>query len=78
MEQDGIVRMMPAEAVEVAPGKSVVLRPGGLHFMTMGLKRKPAKGGRVRLTLTFRRAGSIALNAPVARAGARSAPKHSN
>lgn len=37
VESDGMMRMMHAE-VTLEPGASVVLEPGGLHIMLMGLK----------------------------------------
>jgi copper(I)-binding protein len=51
--------MRPVEAVEVTPGESTVLKPGGLHVMLMGLKAPLKKGKIFTLTLTFEKAGSV-------------------
>jgi copper(I)-binding protein len=61
----GIARMRPVDAIEVAPGAPVVLEPGGLHVMLMGLKAPLAEGETLPLTLTFETAGSIQLELPV-------------
>ena len=62
---DGIARMRPVDAVEVAPGAPTVLAPGGLHIMLIGLKQKLAPGDSVPLTLVFEQAGEITIEAPV-------------
>jgi len=63
--EDGIARMRPVEAIEIAPGAPAVLEPGGLHVMLMGLEEKLEVGATVPLTLTFERAGSVELEVPV-------------
>ena len=73
VERDGKVGMKRVDSVEVAPGEPAVLRPGGLHIMLMGLKRKLAAGDSIELTLSFSKAGEIVIRAPVAKAGM---PKH--
>ncbi|MEI4263128.1 copper chaperone PCu(A)C [Roseovarius sp. D0-M9] len=56
---DGVGRMLPVDGVEIAPGASVTLKPGGLHVMFMGLKdRKLVSGKSFPATLVFERAGS--------------------
>lgn len=55
----GVMRMRPVEAIELAPGAPVVLRPGGLHVMLMGLKAPLKEGGRFPLTLIFEKAGRL-------------------
>jgi hypothetical protein len=57
--EDGVAKMRPVEAVEVAPGAPTVLQPGGLHVMLMGLTAPLEEGGRFPLTLTFERAGTL-------------------
>ncbi len=61
----GVMRMRPVEAVEVAPGAPVVLRPGGLHVMLMGLRRPLEEGARFPLTLTFERAGKLEVEVEI-------------
>jgi copper(I)-binding protein len=69
MEGD-IMKMRPVEAVEIAPGKSAVLKPGGLHVMLMGLKTPLKEGEAFPLTLTFENAGSVEVRVMVHKAGA--------
>jgi hypothetical protein len=57
--EGGLMHMRPVEAVEVTPGESTVLKPGGLHVMLMGLKAPLKKGKIFTLTLTFEKAGSV-------------------
>jgi hypothetical protein len=71
----GMASMHRVEALEVKPGARVDLKPGGLHVMLMGLARPLKEGERLKLVLTFEKAGTIEVEAPVERAGA-PGPKH--
>jgi copper(I)-binding protein len=42
--EDGRARMEAVEGVTVAAGESLVLEPGGLHLMLLGLEEAPAEG----------------------------------
>ena len=61
----GVARMRPVSAVEVAPGAPTVLQPGGLHLMLMGLKQQLAEGDTLPLTVTFEKAGSAEIEVPI-------------
>ena len=63
--EDGIAKMRPVEAIEVAPGEPTVLEPGSLHVMLMGLKGKLEEGGAMPITLTFEKAGEVTLDVPI-------------
>lgn len=63
--EDGIARMRPVDAIDIAPGKTIALEPGGLHIMLMGLKNKLDEGADLPLTLTFEKAGDVELNLPI-------------
>lgn len=63
--EDGVARMRPIDAIEVAPGAPTVLEPGGLHLMLMGLTQRLEVGAAVPLTLAFEDAGSVELEVPV-------------
>jgi copper(I)-binding protein len=67
MEQ-GVMKMRPLEAVEVAPGEPTVLKPGGLHIMLMGLRQPLREGETFPLVLTFQRAGTIEVEVMVLKA----------
>ncbi len=62
---NGVAKMRPVDAVEVAPGTPTVLAPGGLHIMLMGIQGKLVAGQTMPLELTFETAGKVALEVPV-------------
>lgn len=47
--------------IKIAPGKSAILEPGGLHVMLMGLKKAILPGTKVDLRLTFKGAKPVSL-----------------
>jgi copper(I)-binding protein len=58
--QDGVMRMRPLpRGIEIAPGFTAKLEPGGLHLMFLDLKRSLAKGDRFKGSLTFEKAGTV-------------------
>jgi hypothetical protein len=77
MKMDGnIMRMREVEkGIEIPPGATVELKPGGFHVMFMGLKAPFAKEAKVPLTLVFEKAGSIDVDLMVQAMGAL-APMH--
>ena len=71
MSMDGnVMRMRAVPAIDVAPGATVKLAPGGLHVMLQELKRPLKKGERVPLTLVFERAGEVKVELAVQDAAA--------
>jgi periplasmic copper chaperone A len=48
-----VLGMAAVESLEVPPGGKLVLEPGGNHLMVMGLKKHPAEGEKVDLTITL-------------------------
>lgn len=75
MKMDGnVMRMREVEkGIEIPPGGTVELKPGGFHVMFMGLKAPFTKDDKVPATLVFEKAGSIDVELQVAALGA-SAP----
>jgi len=61
MKMDGnVMRMRELDkGLEIAPGATVALKPGGYHIMFMELKAPFAKDAKVPVTLVFEKAGSI-------------------
>lgn len=58
--KDGVGRMLPVEGLDVPPGGTVVLEPGGYHIMFMGLQGRQLKAGEdIPGTLVFERAGEV-------------------
>ena len=72
MKMDGnIMRMRELEkGLEIPPGATVTLKPGGYHVMFMGLKEPLKQDTRVPVTLVFEKAGSIDVEFAVAPLGA--------
>jgi len=62
---DGMARMRPLADVTIAPGSTVKLEPNGIHLMLVGLRAPLAAGGTLPLTLEFRGAGRITIEARV-------------
>ena len=65
IEEDGVSRMRPVETIDVEPGGSVRLAPGGLHMMLMGAREPISAGDTIALTLTTDTHGELAVAAPV-------------
>ena len=60
MKMDGdIMRMREIPQLELPAGKTVELKPGGLHMMLMDLKQPFAKDARVPFTLHFKNAKGV-------------------
>jgi len=72
--EDGVMKMRPVEAIEVASGEPTLLKPGGLHVMLMGLKAPLVEGESFPLTLVFERAGRIEVEVTIENATKTHAP----
>ena len=59
INDNGVMKMRPAGALELKPGAPVTLSPGGLHVMMMDLKQPLAEGQTFPLTLVFEKAGKV-------------------
>jgi copper(I)-binding protein len=68
--EGGTMRMRAAPDVEIKPGATVELKPGGYHVMLQALKKPLKQGEKVPLTLTFAKSGSIDIMVDVAGMGA--------
>lgn len=56
--EDGVMKMRAlAQGIEIAPGATIELKPGGLHLMLMGLKQPLKAGESFNATLRFEKAG---------------------
>ena len=71
MDQDVSRMRERKEGIELKPGETVELKPGSSHIMFVDLKRRLDKGERIKGTLTFERAGTVAIEYPVEAIGAR-------
>ena len=69
--QDGIMKMRPlARGLEIKPGATAKLEPGGFHVMFMNLKRPLKQGEKFKGTLVFEKAGPIEVEFDVEAMGA--------
>lgn len=75
MEGD-VMRMRQLDAIELAAGQTVELKPGGLHLMLMGLKAPLKAGDMVPLTLKFEKAGEVTVQLKVEAPGAAKPEAH--
>ena len=68
---DGVMRMRELkDGLEIPAGATVELKPGSYHVMMMDLSKPFTKGDRVQATLTFEKAGKIAIEFAVEAIGA--------
>jgi copper(I)-binding protein len=72
--EGGVMKMRPVEGgLEIKPGETVTLAPGGFHMMLVTLKHPLEAGQTVKATLKFDKAGTVDVDYPVVAIGA-SAP----
>ena len=64
-EENGMMRMVPADPITIAPGESQDLARGGEHVMLMGLRQPLADGQDLRLVLDLGDCGPLEVTLPV-------------
>lgn len=79
MEGD-VMKMRQVDAIEIATGQTVELKPGGYHLMLMGLKAPLKVGEKFPLTLKFEKSGEVVVTVnveePKSKSEATGAHKH--
>lgn len=70
-EHDGVMKMMPIEAVDVPAGETAALTPGGMHLMLFDAKQRFKIGDSFDAVLSFEKAGDVPVTFMVEK------PKHS-
>jgi copper(I)-binding protein len=69
----GVMKMRPvAGGLEIKPGETVELKPGGFHLMFKDLKQSLKKGEQVDGALDFEKAGSVKVQYTVEGVGEKS------
>ena len=69
--EKGVAKMRPLkDGLEIKPGQTVELAPGGFHIMLAGLKKPLNKGDHFNATLTFEKAGTVDVEFDVMAVGA--------
>lgn len=66
MDMDGnVMRMREVGTIDVPAGKTIELKPGGLHIMFMGIGKPLKTGDSFPLTLRFEKAGEVKVEMKV-------------
>jgi copper(I)-binding protein len=71
MREGEVMRMRPVPGIDIPPGGTVTLEPGGMHLMLIGLAAPLRQGETVPVTLRFERAGEVRVELRIEAAGAR-------
>jgi copper(I)-binding protein len=67
---NGVMKMRPIkDGIEIKPGETVELKPGGYHVMMLDLKQPIKEGERVKGTLVFEKAGKVDIEYAVVPVG---------
>jgi len=68
---NGVMKMRPVEGgLEILPGQTITLKPGGFHMMLVDLKHPLEPGNSIKATLKFEHAGTVDVEYPIAAIGA--------
>jgi copper(I)-binding protein len=73
--ENDVAKMRDLSYIEVKPGETIELKPGGSHVMFVNLKHPLSKGDRVHGILIFERAGSVSVEYGVQAIGAQQGPE---
>ena len=57
--EGGVMRMRAVSGIDIKPGATIALQPGGYHVMLKGLTRPLVEGDKFPLTLSFEKAGPV-------------------
>ena len=60
-------KMVRLNSVDIAPGESLVFKPGGRHIMLLGITEAPEEGGDLALCAVSARGTKACTRAPVTR-----------
>jgi copper(I)-binding protein len=63
--EGNVMRMRPVPGIDLPPGRSVVLKPGGYHVMLLDLKRPLKVGERVPVELRFETRDKRLVSQPI-------------
>jgi copper(I)-binding protein len=65
---NGMMSMSPVKQIDVPAGGKTELKPGGLHVMMFGLKKRPVPGDTLSVTLTLDDGTKVPVTATVRKA----------
>jgi len=66
----GLMKMRAVKGIDLKPGATVELRPGGYHVMLEDLKQPLKQGDQIPVLLTFEKAGVVEVKVHVEAMGA--------
>lgn len=66
----GVMKMRAVKGIDLKPGATVELRPGGFHVMLENLKAPLKPGDEIPLLLNFEKAGAVEVKVKVEAMGA--------
>ena len=70
--KDNVMTMRPMiGGLPIEPGKTVTLAPGGYHLMFADLKSPLKRGGKIKATLEFEKAGKVDVTFDILAIGAK-------
>jgi hypothetical protein len=72
--EGGVAKMRALDGIDIAPGQTIELKPGGSHVMFVGLKHPLKESEHVKGTLVFEHAGTVQIEYDVEGIGAQSGP----
>jgi len=67
--ENGIMKMLPVEGVDIKAGRQAILKPGGYHVMLMELNGPLVQGKSFPMTLTFEKSGTLEVSVTVQKIG---------
>jgi periplasmic copper chaperone A len=65
IEKDGKMVMQPRSQFDVPAGGTLEMKLGSYHLMLLGVRQALQPGDTVHITLTFKKAGQMSVEAPV-------------
>ncbi|MBY5993730.1 copper chaperone PCu(A)C [Ferrimonas balearica] len=76
LEEGGLMKMRPVEAIELKAGQPVALTQGGYHLMMMGLANPLNEGQELSCELRFRQAQPLTVLLTVSKMGTEQEDAH--
>lgn len=65
IREDDMLKMRRVDHIDIPPGETVEMKPGGRHVMLIGLKKDLNKVDEIKLTLVFKNGERVEIKAPV-------------
>ena len=76
IKEDGMMKMIPVDKIDIPANADTHLKPGGLHIMLINLKKDLKPGEEIELSLTFEDERTKTLTVPVKKVTPHKGPDH--